>query len=57
MHPGHALSDPAADVIAGEHNVGKAEFLDQTDDAAGLGGGAVEVAHRNLVLVGPAEPT
>src|SRR5690349_17108046 len=56
MHPGDALSDAAADVIAGEDDVRQSQFLDQPDDAAGLGGSAVEVLHSHLVFVRAAEP-
>ena len=55
MHPRHTLRDAAADVITGDDDVGQAQFLDQSDDAAGLGGGAVEVPDRHLVFVGAAE--
>ena len=55
MHSGDALRDAAADVVAGDHDVGQAQFLDQSDDAAGLCGGAVEVTHRHLVFVRAAE--
>ena len=56
MHPGHALCDAAADVIAGDDDIGQAKFLDQSDDAAGLRGGAVEMPHRYLMFVRAAEP-
>ena len=55
MHPRHALRDAAADVVAGEHDPGQTQFLDQSHHAAGLRGGAVEVTHRHRVLVGTAE--
>ena len=55
MHPRHTLRDAAADVITGDDDIGQAQFLDQSDDAAGLGGGAVEVADRHLVFVRAAE--
>jgi hypothetical protein len=55
MHPGHALRDAAADVVTGDDDIGQAQFLDQSDDAVGLGGRAVEVTDRHLVFVRPAE--
>ena len=56
MHPGHTLCDAAADVVAGDDDIGQAKFLDQSDDAAGLRGGAVEMPHRYLMFVRTAEP-
>src|SRR6185503_19198296 len=55
MHARDTLRDAAADVITGDNDVGQAQFLDKSDDAAGLGGGAVKVADRHLVFVGAAE--
>ncbi len=57
MHPGDTLRDAAADVVAGDHDIGQPQFLDQPDDAARLRGGAVEMAHRHLVFVRAAETT
>ena len=55
MHAGHALRDTAADVVPGHHNIGETQFVDEPQHAAGLGGGAVEVAHVDRMFVGTAE--
>ena len=50
--PGDGLGDPAADVVAGQHRLAEAQFLDQPDEAPGLGGGGVLAGRVGLVLVG-----
>jgi hypothetical protein len=49
--PGDGLGDPAADVIAGDHRPAQAQFLDQPDDAPGLGSRVVLTGRIGLVLV------
>jgi hypothetical protein len=45
------LRDPAADVIARDNDVPQVKFLDERDDAAGLGGGRVGGGRVSQMLV------
>src|SRR6266496_5018103 len=49
----YRLSDPAADVVTGDHGPDEPEFPDEPGYAASLRGGRVLAGRIGVVLVGP----